>query len=113
MSWRSPPPGSTVGWQAVRSAHRPPFSSRHFVFWFNWLIIVFTAIFGFGMGGYASIKASLRALGGQRFSVAAACIAGFGRVGVPPPPLASTYCWFGLNACPGTTELTLHDLTLP
>lgn len=28
------------------------------MFWFNWLIIVFTAVFGFGMGGYASIKAS-------------------------------------------------------
>ena len=26
------------------------------VFWINWVIIVFTAVFGLGMGGYASIR---------------------------------------------------------
>lgn len=25
--------------------------------WFNWIIVAFTAVFGFGLGGYASIKA--------------------------------------------------------
>ena len=42
----------------------PPQSARFiqklggwsFVFWFNWVIIAFTAVFGFGMGGYSSIK---------------------------------------------------------
>lgn len=28
----------------------------NFIIWFNWVIVVFTAIFGFGLGGYASIK---------------------------------------------------------
>lgn len=26
------------------------------IFWLNWVIIFFTAVFGLGMGGYASIK---------------------------------------------------------
>ncbi|KAL4441475.1 hypothetical protein ABPG77_001979 [Micractinium sp. CCAP 211/92] len=58
---------------------KPPTNNRalskiggwHFVFWFNWLIIVFTAIFGFGMGGYASIKAFVDSV--SSFGVFAAC----------------------------------------
>lgn len=29
--------------------------------WLNWVIIVFTAVFGFGMGGYASVRALVEA----------------------------------------------------
>ncbi|GAB4818758.1 hypothetical protein N2152v2_005804 [Parachlorella kessleri] len=42
-----------------------------FIFWFNWVVIVFTAIFGFGMGGYASIKAFVDSI--NDFGVFAAC----------------------------------------
>ncbi|KAI7843624.1 hypothetical protein COHA_002864 [Chlorella ohadii] len=41
------------------------------IFYFNWVIIVFTAVFGFGMGGYASIKAFVESI--QDFGVFAAC----------------------------------------
>ncbi|PSC69121.1 auxin transporter 1 [Micractinium conductrix] len=42
-----------------------------FVFWFNWVIIAFTAVFGFGMGGYSSIKAFVDSV--NDFGVFAAC----------------------------------------
>jgi hypothetical protein len=42
-----------------------------FIFWFNWFIIGFTAVFGFGMGGYASIKAFGDSI--NSFGVFAAC----------------------------------------
>lgn len=31
-------------------------------FWINWVIIAFTAVFGLGMGGYASIRVCSAAL---------------------------------------------------
>ncbi len=62
------PAGSFNCWQLapyVPAARSPCSPSRRWlsrlggwrtIFYFNWVIIVFTAVFGFGMGGYASIK---------------------------------------------------------
>jgi auxin influx carrier (AUX1 LAX family) len=48
-----------------------PFGGWSFIFWFNWVLIVFTAIFGFGFGGYSSVKAFIDAA--NTFGVFAPC----------------------------------------
>lgn len=56
----------------------------NFVFYFNWIIIIGTAIFGFGFGGYASVKVGMPA--GSQLAVPA-CI----QMCLPLQPLCMTH----------------------